>query len=337
MKNLHFALRGMFIKTVYAAAVLTALAAVAALFVFYSCSLGGNDPEGQAVIEDTTEDESGAAKNPPITKPEDKEPQDKGPSDGDQSDEDSSDEDPSDEYPPDDDQYEEDDDPFSPNMPSILINEVYTEYEKATSKIEFIEFKIFSSGNLEGLKVFITGNTATPFVYDFFPVQVRKGEYIVLHLRVLEDACADERGTDLNESGGKSSLPNVRDFWVYQDKELLRKTDAVYIMDKDDNILDAVMFAENTIPKNSVTPFFAAAEYLFSKGAEGGEFPRAWMSPNGTLPGHEDAVKSSLLGSSLTRSISRDESTPDTNTAADWYVTATGGYSPGKKNSTDRM
>jgi hypothetical protein len=68
----------------------------------------------------------------------------------------------------------------------------------------------------------------------------------------------------------------------------------------------------------------AAAEFLFSKGA--------WESPAGEICSPADAVDSSAIKTSLTRSISRDEAAEDTNTAADWYITSTKGASPGLPN-----
>jgi hypothetical protein len=188
---------------------------------------------------------------------------------------------------------------------------------------------MLSHGNLGGLKVFIASNTKNPLVYEFFPVNVKKGEYVVLHLRTMEGVYIDEYGEDLNESTGIGSCKDTRDFWVPGKDELLRKTDAIYITDNNDNILDAVIIAEDTIPVKSVAFFYNACEFLFEE--------NAWKSVNGTQPGHGDAVKSTGLGSAMTRSISRDETVSDTNTKADWYITAKGGCSPGKENSAARF
>jgi len=216
----------------------------------------------------------------------------------------------------------------SPVNPKILINELRTEYNGKSGRVEFIEFKMMSQGNLGGLRVFIASNTKNPLVYQFKSVDVNEGEYIVLHLRTLDETCVDEYGDDLNESGGVDASPSARDFWAQGISKLLRKTDAVYIMDRNDVILDAVVITEDTIA-NSDAFFNQACDFLFNKGA--------WKSAGGAVSGHADAVKSSSIGGALTRSISRDESTDDTNTAADWYVTVTGGVSAGKENDTRRF
>ena len=340
MKNLHFALCGMVIMV------------AAALWLLAFCSFGETGLTEHPVIEEEAEDDAEAdGKTPVINKeepsggaasggkpsepsfPDDEETAEDEPATGEPhkpslTEEEDRPQEPSlpgEEETPDDDEME-----YSSGMPAILINEIRTEYNGSGNSpwAEFIEFKILSAGNLGGLKVFIASNVKNTLVFEFLPVYVKKNEYVVLHLRTLDDKWVNEYGSDLKESGGNDSSPNARDFWVPGNTELLRKTDAVYIMDMEDKILDAVMFAENTIPTNSVSFFFEAAEFLFSNGA--------WKSINGSIPGHEDAVKSAPLGSARTRSLSRDETTPDTNTAADWFVTENGGLTAGGKNEPRR-
>jgi len=207
-------------------------------------------------------------------------------------------------------------------VPALQINELRTEYSRP--KAEFIEFKMFSDGNLGGLRVFVVGNDKSPLLYEFEPVEVKTGDYVVLHLRTLEEAlCVDEYGENLNESSGTDSSPTARDFWIPGSNKLLHKTDAVYVLDQDDEVLDAVMIAESSSPSWGNTNFADAAEFLFSKGA--------WKSPAEKVCSPADAVNSSA--STLTRSISRKEMAENTHTAADWYIAKTSGVSPGKPNN----
>jgi len=315
MKNLHFALCSLFIL----------------LCIITACSLD-NDSKEQTVIEDDAE----ADKGPPLTNeenPSGEKPPVDDPSDGDPSkdvsNDDSSNGDPSKDDPSNDDPSNNDSSKVSSKIPDLLINEMRTEYRQSVLRAEYIEFKMLSAGNLGGLRVFVASNTQNPLIYEFLPVEVKEGEYVVLHLRTLEDSSRDEYGDDLSESGGRDSSPTARDFWIPGSSKLLRRTDAVYVMDKDDKILDAVMIADNIIPPNSVAFFTQAAEFLFNHGA--------WMSADGTLPGHDDAVRTSSIGAAMTRSISRDETAPDTNTAADWYITPDNGITPGTENDPRRL
>jgi hypothetical protein len=210
------------------------------------------------------------------------------------------------------------------NFPTLQINELRTEYSKPRS--EFIEFKILSEGNLGALRVFAAGNNANPMIYQFAPVEVHAGDYIVLHLRTLEeDLCVDEYGDDLAESGGTDSCPSARDLWIPGSAKLLRKTDIVYVLDQDDRALDGVIISETKDSSWNKDYLATAAEFLFNQGV--------FKSPSGEICRPVDAVDSSVIKTSFTRSISRDETADNTGSSLDWYVTATGGVTPGFANS----
>ena len=207
-------------------------------------------------------------------------------------------------------------------IPALLINELRTENSKPKS--EYIEFKMLSAGNLGALRVYIAGNPKNPLVHEFAPVEVKEGEYVLLHLRTPEEACRNEYGENLNESGGTDAVAGVRDIWVPGTSKLLHKTDAVYVLDQDDKVIDAVMLSIDSVPWWGKDHFAEAADFLFKQGA--------WKSAGEKIGGPADAVDTSAVNNAMTRSVSRDETAPDTNTAADWHVTATSGITPGKRN-----
>jgi len=208
-------------------------------------------------------------------------------------------------------------------VPQMQINELRTEYSSTGSKAEFIEFKMLSDGNLGALRVFAEWNNKAPQIYEFEPVDVKKGEYVVLHLRTLEESCKDEYGEDMDISGGSDSSPTARDFWISGSKKLLHKTDAIYVLDQDDRVLDAVMLSESPSESWDKTYFTEAAKFLFEHDA--------WKSPAGTICSPVDAVDTSGIKTSTAKSISRKEDVENTHTAADWYVT-TQGVTPGLPN-----
>ena len=211
-------------------------------------------------------------------------------------------------------------------VPRLLINELRTEYSKP--KCEFIEFKTLEAGNMGALRVYIAGNYKAPLVYEFPPVEVASGEYVVLHLRTTEeDVNRDELGKNLEASGGADSSPTARDMWIPGSTKLLRKTDAVYIMDQDDRVIDAVLLSENKDPWWSKDYFAEAAELLSNSGA--------WKSPDGKICSPADAFQST--GTTVTRTICRDETLAgNSRSAADWYITANSNATPGKPNSAKR-
>ena len=209
-------------------------------------------------------------------------------------------------------------------MPALLINELRTENTKP--RYEFIEFKTLKAGNLGALRLFIAGNNKAPMVYEFPPVESSAGEYITLHLRTTEENCRDELGKNLAESGGTDSSPTARDLWIPGSTKLLHKTDAVYLLDQDDNVVDAVMMSENADPWWNKDYLAEAAEFLFNAGA--------WKGPDGKICGPADAVKSN--GTTTTRTICRDETVKNTGTASGWYITASSGATPGAPNNPKR-
>ena len=318
MKIFSFALSGMIVL----------------LYLLGSCSIEDmNFGERKEIGKPAQDDESGAVNKPPVTDEEDADdtPDISSPDNG----EDDSGDTP-DISAPDDGENDSDDAPdiSSPEKkavnPELQINEMRTEYEGSKFRVEYIEFKTKTAGDLGGVKVFIASSYKNPLVFEFLPVEVEKDEYIVLHLRTLEDSCVNEYGDSLDESGGTDSSPTARDFWIPGNEERLRITDAVYALDNNGNVLDAVMIAKDTSAESwpllsRQDCFTQAAEFLFDNDA--------WKSANGAIPGPADAVNTSGIGTSRIRSISRDETVEDTDTAADWYITVSNGLTPGRENN----
>ena len=214
-------------------------------------------------------------------------------------------------------------------MPSLVINEICTENGSSTNKkTEFIELKMKSDGNLGAMRVVIMGNTnATKLtVYEFMPCEVKNGDYVVIHLRTLEESCKNEDNGDIEESRSANSSPTAWDFYVLGNTKWLHKTTAIYVLDQDDNVLDAVMISESPDPVWGKDYFAEATEFLFEKDA--------WKSSEGNIAHPADSVISS--GVTNTRTICRDETAVDSNTAADWYITDTSCATPGKPNNPKR-
>jgi hypothetical protein len=219
-------------------------------------------------------------------------------------------------------------------MPRLLFNELRTEYTKP--KAEFVEFLSQGSGNLGGMRLFIAGHSLTTPVYEFSPTEVKAGEYIVLHLRTVEEDCLDETGADLALSGGTEAQNDARDFWLSGNKKLLHKTDALWLVDQDNKIIDAILLTEKTDARWSSDKVAEAAS-LFGR-------EKAWLPSNGQAsgsllpaewsPGPPDAVIAA--GTTGTRTICRDENISPKPCAANWYITATSSATPGAQNNIKR-
>jgi hypothetical protein len=211
-------------------------------------------------------------------------------------------------------------------LPRILINELRTEYSKP--RTEFVELKTLEAGNLGALRLYIAGNTKAPLVFEFPPAELAAGEYIVLHLRTLDSDTgrADETGRDLGLSKGNEAGGKARDFWIPDSAKLLHKTDAVYLMDQDNRIIDAVMLSETPDAWWSKEEFVQTADMFYQE--------NAWLSADGKIAGPQDAV---ITGKTTpTRSICRAEGVSDGNNAGDWYITVNSGATPGGPNNPKR-
>jgi len=210
-------------------------------------------------------------------------------------------------------------------MPLLQINELFTEYDNP--KAEYIELKMKSDGNQGAMRVVIIGNsnTSKQTVYEFAPVEVKKDDYVVIHLRTLEESCKNEYSGNKAESGGTNSSPSAWDFWIPGTTKLMQKAaTAVYVLDQDDKVLDAVMISEKDDSFWAKDYFTETANFLFEQGA--------WKSADGSICVPKDAVNTAAINTAKTRSICRNENAVDTNTATEWYVTASSGLSPGVRN-----
>jgi len=217
-------------------------------------------------------------------------------------------------------------------MPELVINEICTEYANATvgKREEYIEFKTKSAGNLGAMRIIINGDAsgAKQTIYEFSPVEVKNGEYIVLHLRTFDPSSKDEYTDNLNESVGVNASSEARDFWIPGDNKLIHTTaSAVYVLNQDDKALAAVMISKSADSWWAKDYFAETAEFLFKQ--------NAWKSVDGKICGPANAINST--GATNTRTICRDEKIEvDSKTAAEWYITANSSATPGKPNNPKR-
>ena len=200
-------------------------------------------------------------------------------------------------------------------MPLLVINEIRTAYSKP--RVEFIELKALSAGNLGAMRLYAVYDSDEP-IFEFPPVEVKKGEFIVVHTRSIEPGIVNELGTNLAESQGTDALPTARDFWIPGALKL-HSTNVIYAANQDDRIIDGVTLVSGDYKwKDSLT--LAAGEL---------EKQEIW---SGSGPG--DAADAD--GNTATRTICRDENRKNSHSAADWYVTVTSGATPGKANNPGR-
>lgn len=203
---------------------------------------------------------------------------------------------------------------YNDRIPKVRLNEIRTEY--SNPKCEFIELLICSDGNLGGMEI-ISAYDGLDKTYIFPSVEVRNGEYVVLHCRKLDENSVDEIGDDCLLSVG-SETGDYRDLWIDNNSARLGKSDVILLKDKKDgNILDAVLYSQtdNTEWKTDILVECATQAFESNNWEEG------------SLA--ENAVCSD--GITTTRSLSRVNDGHNKNS---WIVTATSNATIGKPNST---
>lgn len=210
-------------------------------------------------------------------------------------------------------------------FPKLVLTEIRTEYSKP--KVEFVEFRTESPGQLGALRLVTTSMGFSTPLFEFPQAQVSQGEYVVVHLRTLDPLGVNEVESDLLESTVTESTSG-RDFWVSGAEKRIHKTDAVALLDQDGNVLDGVLLSETMDEQWLKEELKQGSAYLASH--------HSWepSTPGQTLLLPKDGVPSDAA--TTTRTICRDEATSDTNGANNWYVTATSCATPGLPNKSDR-
>ena len=208
---------------------------------------------------------------------------------------------------------------FNENIPKLILSEVQTEYAKPKS--EFVELYAQTSGNLAGVCIYSAFDGETKRV-ELPSIDVKAGEYIVVHLRKVEENCITEDGNNLSLSGGAYSSAS-RDIWHENTSARLGKTDVILLEERaGGKIMDSLLIAESKYsiwPKDSQAK---AAKRAFDSGT--------W------LDGYN--IENALIAdkATTTRTISRQGNLANAKPCgkSGWIVTASKGASPGLVNSS---
>ena len=198
---------------------------------------------------------------------------------------------------------------FNGRVPNVVINEIRSEYSKP--KVEFIELKVLSEGNLGGMELMVASD-GEENSYIFPSVEVKPDDLVVLHFRKIEDGCIDEIENDKELSTATESSSSI-DLWIENTSARIAKSDVILLKNKrQGEVVDSVLYMENSATSWK-TPFLSeCAELALSS--------ETWIGN----PVNSD-------GLTATRTLSRVNLNKD---ASAWIVTATSKASPGKENSS---
>lgn len=218
---------------------------------------------------------------------------------------------------------------FNSRLPSVRLNEISVN-ASGNNHADAVELLCLSDGNLAGLCLYEGSPSDFDTLFVFPNVEVRKGEMILVHYKpegLLEEV--QETGA-LDESGGKNSHPNARDFWVEGGDGLTATNGALTLYDTPGGrLIEAFLYSNRTTASDTTYNGFGSASFLtnVTEVTEAG----GWNWPLGD-PRPEDCVHSK--GITSTRTVNRRPDSPP-GTKESWFIGATGTASLGETNTTE--
>jgi hypothetical protein len=210
---------------------------------------------------------------------------------------------------------------WNDRAPPLRLSEVQTgkNSSKTNPHRDYLEFEVLADGNVGGEEVSWTSSVKTS-TYRFPGIECRKGDFIVLHLAPEGlDAERDELGGDLSVSGGVDASAIGRDLWC-SISPLPDESGAVALsLRPGSEPIDGFFYADDA--KSGGLSDDKLAEMLSTLSAA-----RAWPLA-GAKPAWEDGFR---WNGSPAKSLCRSGTAHGPSA---WYVTATGGQSPGSINA----
>ena len=216
---------------------------------------------------------------------------------------------------------------FNPRPPGLVINEFTTQGSK--KRPDAIELYVTRDGNLGGVTVY-DGSADSYRDHVVLPaVEVAAGDYLVIH--ATAHGLGEDEHADPDQSDHELALPGVWDFWMQEGTGLSGKNGVLTVHAAPGGaLIDGVLYSNRTSDSDERYRGFGSkatmlrADRLAELG--GWKFAGERIAP-------EDAISSAATTS--TRSLNRDSSATDTDSAADWHTVPTRGASFGAVNSDE--
>lgn len=218
---------------------------------------------------------------------------------------------------------------FNPYVPEVVINEFTC--QGSSSHPDLVELYVKTDGNMAGLTMYegTAGEWDDRLVFPGMPVSA--GDYILVHFK--PEGIEEEKNeiADKTVSGGLDASDDAYDFWVEGGAGLSGNNGVLTLYTTPrGEIIDGVLYSNRTSSSDENYRGFGTKKVMLwaDRLAEDG----GWKY-DGDLIAPEDGLNPD--DSTATRSICRDSSSSDTDTAADWHIVPTSTYSFGEINSEE--
>jgi len=218
---------------------------------------------------------------------------------------------------------------FNPYIPDVVINEFTT--QGSSTHPDVAELFVKTEGNMAGTAMFegAAGNWDDRLIFPDLPVAA--GDYILVHFKPQGIEEEKNETDDKTVSGGLDASDNAFDFWVEGGAGLSGNNGVLTLYTTPrGEIIDGVLYSNRTSSSDENYRGFGTKKVMLwaDQLAEDG----GWKY-SGELISPEDGINPD--DSTATRSICRDSSSHDTDTAADWHIVPTSTYSFGEVNSDE--
>lgn len=213
-------------------------------------------------------------------------------------------------------------------LPAMLINEFTT--QGSGRNPDLVEILILTDGNLAGAVLFEGTPESWEQRFVFPSVDVRAGDFVVVHFKPqgVPDEVTERLRAD--ESGGYNAS-GAWDFWV-EGGTGLSSNNGVLSLSENANggYLDAVLYSNRTSASDE--PYRGFGSRAVMERADALQAAGQWIA-SGQAIAPEDAINPDP--STGTRSMARGSDPSDRNSGSDWHVTPTRGLSPGAPNTDE--
>lgn len=215
---------------------------------------------------------------------------------------------------------------WNPNLPEVVINEFNP--EGSGNNPDTVELFIKSDGNTAGLTVFLGTSNYFNEKYVLPSLDVKQGDYIIVHMRPEGISGEINETSDKTESTGKLASDSAWDLWVEGDKPLSGKNGMISLYTNPfGTLIDAVPYSNRVSADSEDYRGWTSATFNM---IEELSFLKVWNTTEGFIR-PEDAVFSG--GTTGTRSICRSSQSIDSDDKGDWHIVPTGEKSFGQINS----
>ena len=247
---------------------------------------------------------------------------------------------------------------FNAEVPRLLINEFTT--RGTGNHPDAVELKVMDGGNMGGVVLY----EGTPSNYDdrlIFPAfPVSAGEFLIIHFKPegIQEEVDETESKDL--SGGLDASDLAYDFWIPEGAGISGNNGVISCYGRPGGaILDGVLYSNRISDSDEQYGGFGTQdswERAQELVADGGWLiageqvgPEDAVNPEGSTgtrsicrragaadtAGSGDTAETADAGSGNTVAVDTHSAAVDTDTAADWHVVPTRGFTFGEENSDE--